>query len=81
LTYGKSGGLLPTSGLTSHQSDLEVVMVAVHDQGRLDDNRPHYLMKLVEGQTLGEALHSRPAPEDGLMGWLEAFSQAWCTAT
>src|SRR5262249_49661024 len=53
LTYGKSGDLLPTSGLTSHQSDLEVVMVAVHDQGRLDDDRPHYVMKLVEGQTLG----------------------------
>jgi serine/threonine protein kinase len=51
-------------------------IVAVHDQGRLADGRPYYVMKLVKGKTLGEVLHGRATPDEGLAGWLKVFADA-----
>src|SRR5206468_197055 len=49
-------------------------IVAVHDQGRLDDGRPYYVMKLVEGKTLAKALTGRATPDEGLTDWLKVFA-------
>src|SRR5262245_59072011 len=47
----------------------------IHDAGRLEDGRPFFAMKLVQGQTLAELLKQRPSPAHELPRFLAAFGQ------
>lgn len=48
---------------------------AVHEIGQLEDGRPFFSMKLVEGHTLHELLRSRPSPQTDLPRYLKIFEQ------
>jgi serine/threonine protein kinase/tetratricopeptide (TPR) repeat protein len=50
-------------------------IVPVHMLGRLEDGRPYYLMRLVEGHTLATLLDGRTTPADRLMEWVQVFAQ------
>jgi serine/threonine-protein kinase len=53
-------------------------IVPVHDVGRLDDGRPFFAMKLVQGRTLADLFHERASPSDNLphiLGIFEAVCQ------
>jgi serine/threonine-protein kinase len=54
-------------------------VVPVHDVGRLDDGRPFFAMKLIEGRTLAQLLHERPDPGHDLPRFLRYF-EAVCQA-
>jgi serine/threonine protein kinase/ABC-type nitrate/sulfonate/bicarbonate transport system substrate-binding protein len=48
-------------------------IVPIHAMGRLDDGRPYYTMKLVEGETLAARLRRRHNPPDGRLALLKIF--------
>jgi serine/threonine protein kinase len=48
----------------------------VHDQGVLDDGRPYFTMKLIEGRTLDDLLKERPSPRDDIARFVTIFGQA-----
>jgi eukaryotic-like serine/threonine-protein kinase len=50
-------------------------VVPVHEVGVLDDRRPFFTMKLVQGRTLAELLRERPAPAADLPRFLGIFEQ------
>ncbi len=50
-------------------------IVPVHDLGRLEDGRPFFAMKLVQGRTLAELLRKRAQPADDLPRFLDIFGQ------
>jgi serine/threonine-protein kinase len=54
-------------------------VVPVHDLGHLDDGRPFFAMKLIEGRTLAQLLRERPGPGHDLPRFLRYF-QAVCQA-
>jgi serine/threonine-protein kinase len=54
-------------------------VVPVHDVGRLDDGRPFFAMKLIEGCTLAQLLRGRPDPGQDLPRFLRYF-EAVCQA-
>jgi serine/threonine-protein kinase len=54
-------------------------VVPIHDLGQLDDGRPFFAMKLIEGRTLAELLGERPHPGHDLPRFLRYF-QAVCQA-
>src|SRR5262249_14602598 len=47
----------------------------VHEQGTLDDGRPYFTMKLIEGNTLDALLKQRSGPLDDLPRFVTVFSQ------
>src|SRR5262245_33001283 len=47
----------------------------VHEIGRLEDGRPFFSMKLIEGHTLSELLRDRPSPQADLPRFLKIFEQ------
>src|SRR2546430_5934251 len=47
----------------------------VHEIGRLEDGRPFFSMKLIEGRTLSELLRDRPTPQTDLPRFLKIFQQ------
>jgi serine/threonine protein kinase len=47
----------------------------VHDLGRLEDGRPFFAMKLIEGRTLADLLQERPSPAADLPRFLAVFEQ------
>jgi tetratricopeptide (TPR) repeat protein len=47
----------------------------VHEIGSLEDGRPFFAMKLIEGRTLAELLKQRTAPADDLPRFLGIFGQ------
>jgi serine/threonine-protein kinase len=47
----------------------------VHDQGTLDDGRPYFTMKLIEGRTLADLLTERSSPLDDLPRFVAIFGQ------
>jgi serine/threonine-protein kinase len=47
----------------------------VHEVGRLEDGRPFFAMKLIQGTTLAELLARRPAPGADLPRFLTVFEQ------
>jgi serine/threonine protein kinase len=63
-----------------HVSGLEhPSIVPVYDLGELPDGRPFFAMKLVNGQTLAEALAARATPAEDLSRWVKVFEQV-CAA-
>jgi tRNA A-37 threonylcarbamoyl transferase component Bud32 len=54
-------------------------IVPVHDLGELPDGRPFFVMKLIHGQTLEEALAARVSPAEDLERWVGVFEQV-CAA-
>ena len=50
-------------------------VVPIYELGSLDDRRPYFAMKLVEGQTLSALLDGRPSPADELPRLLAVFEQ------
>lgn len=50
-------------------------IVPVHDLGELQDGQSFFVMRLVEGKTLGELLHARPHPLHHLPHYLHVFEQ------
>jgi serine/threonine-protein kinase len=54
-------------------------IVPVYDVGQMDDGRPFFTMKLVEGRTLAELLAERPGPGHDLPRFLRYF-EAVCQA-
>src|SRR5262245_31695834 len=50
-------------------------IVPVHAVGWLDDDRPYYTMKLIEGQTLGELLGARPDVASRRTELLQVFAR------
>jgi serine/threonine protein kinase len=50
-------------------------IVPVYEQGRLDDGRPYFTMKLVEGHTLAALLRERTDPGQDLARFLGVFEQ------
>lgn len=50
-------------------------VVPAHEIGRLDDGRPFFAMKLVQGQTLEKLLQDRPVPLHDLPRFLTIFEQ------
>jgi tetratricopeptide (TPR) repeat protein len=50
-------------------------IVPVHAVGQLADGRPYFVMKLVQGRTLGQLLAARPAPAHDLPRFLVIFEQ------
>jgi tRNA A-37 threonylcarbamoyl transferase component Bud32 len=50
-------------------------IVPVHDLGELPDGRPFFVMKLIHGQTLDEALAARASPAEDLERWVGVFEQ------
>jgi serine/threonine-protein kinase len=47
----------------------------VHEQGMLDDGRPYFTMKLIQGNTLEALLKARSGPLDSLSRFLTIFAQ------
>jgi serine/threonine-protein kinase len=47
----------------------------VHDQGVLDDGRPYFTMKLIQGRTLAALLKERSDPRDDLARFVTVFGQ------
>ena len=47
----------------------------VHDQGTLDDGRPYFTMKLIQGRTLEALLKERSSPLDDLSRFVTIFGQ------
>src|SRR5204863_9053055 len=47
----------------------------VHEIGRLDDGRPFFAMKLIEGRTLEHLLRDRPSPAHDLPRFVAVFGQ------
>jgi tetratricopeptide (TPR) repeat protein len=47
----------------------------VHDVGRLDDGRPFFAMKLIQGRDLAELLEQQMCPAEELPHWLGVFEQ------
>jgi serine/threonine-protein kinase len=47
----------------------------VHEIGRLDDGRPFFAMKLIQGRTLASILGERASPAEGLSRMLGLFAQ------
>jgi hypothetical protein len=47
----------------------------VHEVGRLDDGRPFFAMKLIEGRTLAQLLAERKSAAEELPRWLALFGQ------
>jgi serine/threonine-protein kinase len=47
----------------------------VHELGRLDDGRPFFSMKLIEGNTLADLLRRRSSPSSELPRFLKVFEQ------
>jgi serine/threonine-protein kinase len=47
----------------------------VHEAGRLEDGRPYFAMKLVQGRTLAELLRERPHPAHDRPRFLQIFEQ------
>ncbi len=47
----------------------------VHDQGVLDDGRPYFTMKLIQGRTLDDLLKERAGPGDDLPRFVTIFGQ------
>ena len=47
----------------------------VHDQGHLPDGRPYFIMKLIQGHSLGELLGKRQTPGAELPHFLLIFEQ------
>jgi serine/threonine-protein kinase len=47
----------------------------VHEVGRLDDGRPFFAMKLIQGRTLVDLLQERREPSEGRPRWLAVFEQ------
>ena len=47
----------------------------VHDQGRLPDGRPYFIMKLIQGSSLSELLRKRLSPAEKLPDFLLIFEQ------
>src|SRR5215831_479291 len=45
----------------------------VHEIGELEDGRPYYTMKLIDGQTLAAMLAARPAPQHDLARFVSIF--------
>jgi serine/threonine-protein kinase len=63
-----------------HVSGLEhPSIVPVFDLGELPDGRPFFVMKLIHGQTLAEALAARKTPAEDLARWVGVFEQV-CAA-
>jgi tRNA A-37 threonylcarbamoyl transferase component Bud32 len=54
-------------------------VVPVYDLGELPDGRPFFVMKLIHGQTLAEALAARATPAEDLTRWVGVFAQV-CSA-
>src|SRR5262249_17311811 len=50
-------------------------IVPVHALGRLEDGRPYYLMRLVDGPPLASLLKGRATPADRLTKWMQVFAQ------
>jgi serine/threonine protein kinase len=50
-------------------------IVPVHALGKLEDGRPYYLMKLVEGPTLATLLQGRATTADRLLELVQIFAQ------
>lgn len=50
-------------------------IVPVHTRGRLEDGRPYYTMKLVEGRTLALLLEGGPAPAERRMEFVQIFDK------
>ncbi|MGF1583387.1 MAG: protein kinase [Gemmataceae bacterium] len=47
----------------------------VHEMGHLDDGRPFFAMKLIEGQTLSTLLSERKDPSQDLLRYVSVFEQ------
>src|SRR5262249_18483432 len=47
----------------------------VHDQGRLADGRPYFVMKLIQGASLADLLRRRACPAEELPRFLLVFEQ------
>src|SRR5262245_38723641 len=47
----------------------------VHEQGTLDDGRPYFTMKLIQGRTLDALLKERASPLDDLPRFVTIFGQ------
>src|SRR5262249_61798260 len=54
-------------------------VVPVYDLGQLDDGRPFFAMKLIEGRTLADLLRERPDPGHDLPRYLR-YVEAVCQA-
>jgi tRNA A-37 threonylcarbamoyl transferase component Bud32 len=54
-------------------------IVPVYDLGELPDRRPFFVMKLIHGQTLAEALAARATPAEDLSRWVGVFERV-CSA-
>jgi serine/threonine-protein kinase len=50
-------------------------IVPIHAIGQLEDGRPYFTMRLVEGQTFGALLDARANPDDRLQQCLEIFAR------
>jgi hypothetical protein len=50
-------------------------IVPIHAIGQLEDGRPYFTMRLVEGQTFGALLDARANPDDRLQQFLEIFAR------
>jgi serine/threonine protein kinase len=50
-------------------------IVPVHKLGTLEDGRPYFAMKLVEGRTFADLLQERPTPAHDLPRYLQIFEQ------
>jgi tetratricopeptide (TPR) repeat protein len=77
--------MLTRSGVDAERRFLEEARVTgqlqhpgippAHELGRLDDGRPYFSMKLIEGRTLAELLRQRSSPASELPRFLKAFEQ------
>ncbi len=52
----------------------------VHDQGRLPDGRPYFIMKLIQGGSLSDLLRRRASPTEELPRFLLIFEQLCAAA-
>jgi hypothetical protein len=78
--FGDGGARARFEEEARHVSRLEhPSIVPVYDLGELPDGRPFFVMKLIPGQTLAEALAARATPAEDLSRWVEVFEQV-CAA-
>ncbi|MFG0320573.1 MAG: protein kinase [Planctomycetota bacterium JB042] len=54
-------------------------VVPVHEMGRLDDGRPYFTMKIVDGHTLARLLRDRGDPRRELRRFLDIFERVCAT--